>query len=42
MARQYELIQAGDLETTKVGRATPVQYRSLKLLTGNDAASAES
>ena len=28
-------IQSGDLETIKVGRATLVQYRSLKLLTGN-------
>lgn len=35
-SRIYELIQSGDLETTKVGRATLVQYRSLKLLTGND------
>ncbi len=34
-SRIYELIQSGDLETTKVGRATLVQYRSLKLLTEN-------
>jgi hypothetical protein len=34
-SRIYELIQSGDLETTKVGRATLVQYRSLKLLTDN-------
>ncbi len=36
-SRIYELIQSGDLDTVKVGRATLVQYRSLKLLTGNDA-----
>ncbi len=35
-SRIYELIQSGDLETTKVGRATLVQYRSLKRLTEND------
>ncbi len=34
--RIYELIQSGDLETTKVGRATLVQYRSLKRLTDNE------
>lgn len=34
-SRIYELILSGDLETTKVGRATLVQYRSLKLLTDN-------
>ena len=34
-SRIYELIQSGDLDTVKVGRATLVQYRSLKLLTGN-------
>ncbi|MHA6768853.1 DNA-binding protein [Sphingobium ummariense] len=34
-SRIYELIQAGELEVTKVGRATLVQYRSLKLLTAN-------
>lgn len=40
-SRIYELIQSGDLETTKVGRATLVQFRSLKLLTGNDASIGE-
>jgi hypothetical protein len=30
------LIQSGDLDTIKVGRATLVQYQSLKRLTGND------
>lgn len=35
-SRIYELIQSGDLETTKVGRATLVQYQSLKRLTGNE------
>jgi len=34
-AQVYELIQSGELETTKVGRATLIQYRSLKLLTDN-------
>lgn len=34
-SRIYELIQSGDLETTKVGRATLIQYRSLKGLTRN-------
>ena len=32
-SRIYELIQAGDLDTVKVGRATLVQYESLKALT---------
>lgn len=32
-SRIYELIQSGDLETVKVGRATLVNYRSLKGLT---------
>ena len=32
-SRIYELIQSGDLETTKVGRATLIQFRSLKALT---------
>ncbi|KQM99204.1 hypothetical protein ASE85_10825 [Sphingobium sp. Leaf26] len=32
-SRIYELIQAGDLDTVKVGRATLVQYESLKSLT---------
>lgn len=40
-SRIYELIQSGDLETTKVGRATLVQFRSLKLLTGNDGSVGE-
>lgn len=34
-SRIYELIQSGDLETIKVGRATLIQYRSLKGLTRN-------
>lgn len=36
-SRIYELIQSGDLDTVKVGRATLVQYASLKVLTQNDA-----
>lgn len=32
-SRIYELIQSGDLETVKVGRATLVQFASLKELT---------
>ncbi|SEI56263.1 DNA binding domain-containing protein, excisionase family [Sphingobium sp. AP50] len=32
-SRIYELIQSGDLDTVKVGRATLVQYASLKVLT---------
>lgn len=32
-SRIYELIQSGELETVKVGRATLVQYGSLKALT---------
>ena len=32
-SRIYELIQSGDLETTKVGRATLIGYESLKRLT---------
>lgn len=32
-SRIYELIQSGDLDTVKVGRATLVQYESLKALT---------
>ena len=32
-SRIYELIQSGDLETVKVGRATLVNFRSLKGLT---------
>ena len=35
-SRIYELIQSGDLDTTKVGRATLVQYQSLKRLTANE------
>lgn len=31
-SRIYELIQSGDLDTVKVGRATLVQYESLKAL----------
>ncbi|WP_278393262.1 helix-turn-helix domain-containing protein [Sphingobium yanoikuyae] len=40
-SRIYELIQSGDLDTVKVGRATLVQYSSLKLLTGNYASVAD-
>lgn len=32
-SRLYELIQSGDLETVKVGRATLIPFRSLKALT---------
>lgn len=32
-SRIYELIQTGDLGTVKVGRATLVNYESLKALT---------
>lgn len=32
-SRIYELIQSGELETVKVGRATLIQYHSLKALT---------
>lgn len=32
-SRIYELIESGDLETVKVGRATLVNYQSLKGLT---------
>jgi excisionase family DNA binding protein len=32
-SRIYELIQSGDLETAKVGRANLIQYQSLKKLT---------
>ena len=31
-SRLYELIQAGDLETVKVGRSTLIPFRSLKAL----------
>jgi excisionase family DNA binding protein len=34
-SRIYELIQSGDLEAVKVGRATLIQYHSLKVLTQN-------
>lgn len=34
-SRIYELIQSGDLDTVKVGRATLVQYASLTALTAN-------
>jgi excisionase family DNA binding protein len=34
-SRIYELIQSGDLEIVKVGRATLIQYQSLKVLTQN-------
>lgn len=33
-SRIYELILAGDLEVTKVGRSTLVRYKSLKALIG--------
>ena len=33
-SRIYELIQSGDLETAKVGRATLVQFGSPKALVG--------
>jgi excisionase family DNA binding protein len=36
-SRIYELIQSGDLDTVKVGRATLVQYTSLKALTASRA-----
>lgn len=36
-SRIYELIQSGDLDTVKVGRATLVQYASLQALTANRA-----
>jgi hypothetical protein len=35
-SRIYELTQSGDLDTVKVGRATLVQYQSLKRMTRND------
>lgn len=31
-SRLYELIQAGELQTVKVGRSTLILYRSLKAL----------
>jgi excisionase family DNA binding protein len=36
-SRIYELIQSGDLDTVKVGRATLVQFASLKALTASRA-----
>jgi excisionase family DNA binding protein len=38
-SRIYELIQSGDLDTVKVGRATLIQYQSLKSLTSPGTAS---
>lgn len=35
-SRIYELIQSGDIETTKVGRATLIPFRSLKSLVRED------
>ena len=35
-SRIYELIQTGDIETVKVGRAMLVKYRSLLKLLGED------
>lgn len=32
-SRIYELIQSGDLDTIKVGRATLIQFESLRKLT---------
>ena len=37
-SRIYELIQSGDLETVKVGRATLIQYQTLKTLTSSKQA----
>lgn len=37
-SRIYELIQSGDLETVKVGRATLIQYGGLKALTAGTSA----
>lgn len=36
-SRIYELIQSGDIETVKVGRAMLVKYRSVLALLGEDA-----
>lgn len=33
-SRIYELIEAGDLDTIKVGRSTLIPYKSLKALIG--------
>ncbi len=35
-SRIYELLQSGDLEAVKVGRATLIKYGSLKALTAAD------
>lgn len=35
-SRIYELIQSGDLDVVKVGRATLIQYASLKALTSQN------
>nr|WP_167075312.1 excisionase family DNA-binding protein [Sphingomonas vulcanisoli] len=37
-SRIYELIQSGELDTVKVGRATLIQYQSLKALTASEMA----
>ncbi|MDQ2891476.1 MAG: helix-turn-helix domain-containing protein [Pseudomonadota bacterium] len=37
-SRIYELIQSGDLEAVKVGRATLIQYGSLKVLAAGGSA----
>lgn len=37
-SRIYELIQSGDLDAVKVGRATLIPYASLKALTSEGAA----
>jgi hypothetical protein len=37
-SRIYELIQSGDLDTVKVGRATLIQFQSLKSLTSSERA----
>lgn len=40
-SRIYELIQSGDIDTVKVGRATLVQYASLKALTASSDRTSE-
>jgi excisionase family DNA binding protein len=37
-SRIYELIQSGDIETVKVGRAMLLKYRSVMALLGENAA----
>lgn len=37
-SRIYELIQSGNLDTVKVGRATLIHYQSLKTLTASEKA----